>query len=106
MSFLVRRGVGKFALEDTVSVEELAELKAEALLPMDAYLEHIMAYDLPEDRLKAFTNGLLTHDRQFIARYQVTENVPLRVYCQDNFVGMGHFDVSQQAILPDKVIIR
>lgn len=106
MSFLVRRGVGKFALEDTVSIEELAELKAEALLPMDGYLEHIMAYDLPEDRLKAFTNGLLTHDRQFIARYQVTENVPLRVYCQDNFVGMGHFDVSQQAILPDKVIIR
>lgn len=106
MSFLVRRSVGKFTLEDAVSVEELAELKSEALLPMDAYLEHIMAYNLSEDRLKAFTNGLLTHDRQFVKRYQAKENVPLRIYSQGQFVGMGHFDLLQQAILPDKVILR
>lgn len=106
MSFLVRRSVGKFALEDAVSLEELAELKAAALLPMDAYLEHIPAYNLPENRLKAFVNGLLTHDRQFASRYGASGDVVLRVYCEGQFVGMGHFDVQQQAVLPDKVIVR
>ena len=106
MSFLVRRSVGKFALEDAISVEELAKRKTEALLPMDSYLEHIMAYDLPAGRLKAFVNGLLTHDRQFAAMHHAAADVNLRVYSQGQFIGMGHFDVSQQAVLPDKVIIR
>ena len=106
MSFLVRRSVGKFALEDAISVEELAERKTEALLPMDTYLEHIMAYNLPAGRLKAFANGLLTHDRQFAGMNHASADVDLRVYCQGQFIGMGHFDASQQAVLPDKVIIR
>lgn len=105
MSFLVRRSVGKFTLEDTISVEELAERKAKALLPMDGYLEHIMSYNLTENRLKAFCNGLLTHDRQFANMHNISEDVNLRIYCQGQFVGMGHFDISQQAILPDKVIL-
>ena len=106
MSFLVRRSVGKFTLEDTISVEELAERKAKALLPMDGYLEHIMSYNLTENRLKAFCNGLLTHDSQFANMHNISEDVNLRIYCQGQFVGMGHFDISQQAILPDKVILR
>ena len=32
---------------------------------MDGCLGHLPRYDLRSDRLKAFSNGLLTHDRQF-----------------------------------------
>ena len=106
MSFLVRRAVGSFALEEAVTAEQLAELKEGALLPMDGCLGHLPRYDLRSDRLKAFSNGLLTHDRQFQMQHKPEENVILRVYCNDEFIGIGHFDVEKAAILPDKVIAR
>ncbi len=106
MSFLVRRAVGKFALEDAVTVEQLSELKENALLPMDGYLFHIRRYDLAPDRLKAFCNGLLTHDRRFAQENQPDGDVLLRVYCQEEFVGIGHFAVAESGVLPDKVILR
>ena len=106
MSFLVRRAVGSFALEEAVTAEQLAELKEKSLLPMDRYLGHLPRYDLRSDRLKAFSNGLLTHDRQFQVQHKPEENVILRVYCNDEFIGIGHFDEEKAAILPDKVIAR
>lgn len=106
MSFLVRRAVGSFALGDAVTAEQLAELKEASLLPMDVYLGHLPRYDLRPDRLKAFSNGLLTHDRQFQMQHQPEGDVILRVYCNEEFIGIGHFDVEKSAILPDKVIVR
>ena len=106
MSFLVRRAVGSFALADAVTAEQLAELKERALLPMDGCLGHLTRYDLRPDRLKAFSNGLLTHDRYFQERHQPEGDVILRVYCEGEFIGIGHFDVEKMAILPDKVIAR
>ena len=106
MSFLVRRAVGSFALADAVTAEQLAELKERALLPMDGCLGHLTRYDLRPDRLKAFSNGLLTHDRYFQERHQPEGDVILRVYCEGEFIGIGHFDVEKAAILPDKVIAR
>ena len=75
-------------------------------MPMDGCLGHLPRYDLRPDRLKAFSNGLLTHDRQFQMQHKPEENVILRVYCNDEFIGIGHFDVEKAAILPDKVIAR
>lgn len=106
MSFLVRRSVGKFLLEKAVTVEQLAEEKDNALLPLDGCLQHLQRYDLPPERLKAFSNGLLTHDRYFQEQYHPGKNVLLRVYCADEFVGIGHFDIEQRAVVPDKVIVR
>lgn len=106
MSFLVRRAVGKFTLENAVSVEQLTELSEKALLPLDGYLEHIQSYELSHDRVKAFCNGLSTNDWSFIEKYQPTEHVSLRVYSQGEFIGMGHFDIDEQAVVPDKVIMR
>lgn len=106
MSFLVRRAVGGFLLEEAVTPEQLAEKGAAALLPMDEYLGHLERYDLPRERLKAFSNGLLTHDRRLLARYGQEGNVILQVYCDGRFVGIGHFDGTKAAVLPDKVIVR
>lgn len=106
MSFLVRTRVGKFALTDAISVEELAEKQDGVLLPVDSYLDHLPRYNLPEARLKPFVNGLITHDRAYMAKYQPKENVIMRIYVQGNFIGIGHFDVLKTAIVPDKVILR
>lgn len=106
MSFLVRRQVGSFSLSEAVTLEQLAEVKEKALLPMDCCLGHVLGYQLSEKRLKAFANGLLTHDRQFEAKYDRQEDTLLRVYCSDEFIGMGHYDAGQQAIIPDKIILR
>lgn len=106
MSFLVRRKVGNFLLEHAVTAEELAERRAEALLPMDGCLSHLPRYDLPAERLKAFANGLPTHDRHFQEKYNSCKNVVLRVYCDSSFIGTGRFDAEKAAIIPDKVIMR
>lgn len=106
MSFLVRSSVGDFHLADAVSLEELAEQGEKALLPLDGYLNHLPLYELAENRVNAFCNGLLTHDRKFEADYRPQENITLRVYSQGRFLGVGRFDVNQGGILPDKVIAR
>ena len=106
MSFLVRRAVGEFSLADSITPEQLSELKENALLPLDGYLGHLPSYELEPERLKAFCNGLLTHDRAFLNERQPAEDVVLRVYCGGQFVGMGHFDVENAAVIPDKVILR
>ena len=106
MSFLVRRAVGGFLLEEAVTPEELAEKKEAVLLPMEGCLGHLRRYDLPQERLKAFSNGLLTHDRRFQVQHGQEGNVVLRVYCGGEFVGIGHFDAAKAAVMPDKVIVR
>lgn len=106
MSFLVRSRVGDFELSSAVSLEELAQQGEKALLPLDGYLNHLPLYELAENRINAFCNGLLTHDRHFEAVHQPQENITLRVYSQGKFLGVGRFDVKQGGILPDKVIAR
>ena len=109
MSFLVRTAVGQFKLEDSWSFEELKALQeadelAKCMLPPDSVLEHIPTYQLVEQRIGAFCNGLLTHDVQYKEREKLTENILLRVYSAGEFLGMGHYDVQESAIIPDKVI--
>ncbi len=87
MTFLLRTASGRFALGDTVSIEELAELSqagrvAEALLPMDYPLEHLPRFDCPVFRGRHLLNGL-------------PQSCPLppadlvRVYVGGVFTGLG-----------------
>ena len=85
MSFLVRTSAGGFSLQHSYSVEELKDLgeKGELesiLLPADKVISHIPAYELAQNRVKAFCNGLLTHDRRYQEKYQPHKDVLLRVY--------------------------
>ena len=111
MSFLVRTSAGGFSLQHSYSVEELKDLgeKGELesiLLPADKVISHIPAYELAQNRVKAFCNGLLTHDRRYQEKYQPHKDVLLRVYSQGEFLGIGRYSVVQGGILPDKVMIN
>ena len=111
MSFLVRTSAGGFSLQHSCSVEELKDLgeKGELesiLLPADKVISHIPAYELAQNRVKAFCNGLLTHDRRYQEKYQPHKDVLLRVYSQGEFLGIGRYSVAQGGILPDKFMIN
>lgn len=100
MSFLVRTRVGDFNLRDACTLEELAEVRDQALLEPDAFLSHIPAYTIADERIIAFKNGLSTHDRQ--ARF---EQGLVRVYGNCGFIGMGSFNPATQSISPEKVFL-
>ncbi len=101
MTFLVRRRVGDFRLEDALSLEELAQQKGKALLAPASLLSHLARYDLAPSRERAFCNGLRTHDALYVP---VTDL--LRVYAADRFIGIGRYDRSSREIVPVKVIQR
>ena len=76
---LIRLRVGDFKLADSVTFDELNE---SCLLPIDACLKHLPKFDLPDNRIRAFMNGLPT-----------TVNLPdetcLRVTSDGKFLGVG-----------------
>ncbi len=76
---LIRLRVGDFKLADSVNFDELDE---SCLLPIDACLKHLPKFDLPDNRIRAFMNGLPT-----------TVNLPdencLRVVANGKFLGVG-----------------
>ncbi|MCI6870036.1 MAG: tRNA pseudouridine(55) synthase TruB [Selenomonadales bacterium] len=102
MGFLLRTRAGDFRLEDSVTIEELAELGEKALLPADSCISHIPAYHIIPQRVKAFCNGLSTNDYNF--EDDGRESLLLRVYGEGRFLGIGHYDRKSQSIMPDKVI--
>ncbi len=99
MSFLVRRRVGDFSLEDALTLEELRQKGASALLDPSAFLSHLERYDLNPLREKAFCNGLATGERQ-----RIPQNDVLKVYASGKFLGIGRFDRSKMEVAPVKVI--
>ena len=101
MAFLLRRRVGDFTAEAALTLEELAEAGANALLPADKYLSSMQRFDLNPKREKAFCNGLSSTVRNFTAQ---TEN--LRVYADGHFIGIGRYAQDSEELLPVKVIGR
>ena len=87
LSFLLRTASGVFGLPDTITCEELEELRdagrlQEALLPMDYPLMHLPRVDCPPHRERWLLNGL--------AQQVKAEPVALaRIYAGDTFVGLG-----------------
>ena len=104
MSFLVRTAVGKFQLSEAVSVEELQELGDGALLNPEKYIGHIRRYNINPKRRNAFCNGLSSDDRNFNCGSDSQENILLRVYAQDEFLGIAHYNKKNKTIVPDKVL--
>lgn len=98
MAFLVRRRVGDFRLEDALTLEELAEQGADALLSPSDCLSHLERYTLNPLREKAFCNGLSTGDRCYVPKSDT-----VKVYSNGKFLGIGRFDRVKQEIVPVKV---
>ena len=117
MSFLVRTRVGEFLLQDAFTLEELRRMAEEdfsslPLLPPENYLGHFPRYDLPTMRLKAFTNGLSTHDAKFAEALraegftaEVGEPLLVSVWCDRIFRAIGRFDWETESVYPEKLYI-
>lgn len=101
MSFLVRRRVGAFVLAEALSLEELAERGALALLPPDLCLGQLPRYELRRGRRKAFCNGLSSTEHCYPG-----ESGELRVYAEDEFLGIGYYDAEAQSVTARKVIVQ
>ena len=101
MAFLLRRRVGDFTLDKALTLEELAEAGAKALLPAEDFLGSMQRFDLNPQREKAFCNGLSSTVRNFTA---ATER--LRVFAAGHFIGIGRYDKEREELLPVKVIGR
>ena len=103
MSFLVRTRVGAFALGDALTLEELGEAGAEALLPPETMLSGLARYDLPPARAVSFVNGLSTHDFH-IAQLPADAGI-VRVYGAGHCLGIGRINHAAATVTPEKVIV-
>ena len=97
MSFLVRRSVGEFLLENALTPEELQVLGEGAVEPPEKYLGHLPRYDLAEARAKAFLHGLPTR----LAEIPETEG-PAAVFSGGAFLGVGYFDMGSSSLVTGK----
>ena len=79
---LIRLRVGEFDLKNSATLDELT---AEKILPIEICLNHLPRFELKENRIRAFLNGLPT-----------TLNLPdekvLRVFADGKFVGVGRIE--------------
>ncbi|MCR5834566.1 MAG: tRNA pseudouridine(55) synthase TruB [Selenomonadaceae bacterium] len=89
---LIRLRVGNFNLE---SAHVFEDITAEKLLPIENCLNHLPSFELNENRIRAFTNGLPT-----------TVNLPdakvLRIISGGKFLGVGrieHGDLKSSKII-------
>ncbi len=94
LKFLLRTRVGNFKIEDAFTLEELRNLKENALLKPENYLEHLPRYELNPKRKKAFTSGLSTTEKSL-------QKELLAVYSDDEFLGIARYKNSE--IIPVKV---
>lgn len=97
MGFLLRKRVGEFLLEDSVTSEEFNEYGEQTLIDPGRCLSGLRRYQLPIHRKNAFCNGLATTVRE--------KDLPLRfcVYCEDEFIGIGGYNEEECAVVPVKV---
>lgn len=96
LSFLLRTKAGHFDLASAKTLEELAVLGKEALIPMDRALPDMVSVQLtPQDGI-AFENGRSVRIEQCTANR-------VRVYVGTRFVGIARIDGDGTRLIPEKV---
>ena len=96
---LQRTKAGAFQINDAVTVETLQEIAEAAVINVDACLEHLPSFNIPERRLKAFCTGLTTRINEDFA-----EGTLFRVYFDDKFIGVGK--IIDGELKADKILNR
>jgi tRNA pseudouridine55 synthase len=95
MDFLLRCRTGKFNLNDSYTIDEVEQYKHtgdldKILIPMDKAVETLEKIILPPQLYKRVIHGNLTKlNYQSITLQNLKTEVLIRVYCQDQFLGLG-----------------
>jgi len=102
MSFLIRTRVGGFKLDQAFTLEEITKYPLDVLQNIDVVLEHMPAVFLSSNLAQAFKQG-----QKIIMKNTDIQNSLVRIYENDNdFIGIGEFDINKVLITPIKVITR
>ena len=97
MSFLIRTRVGKFTLQEAVTLEEIAAEPQKALQNVHSVLNFMPKVILTKERSLAFSHG------QMIKIEQLINNSIIAVYNENkNLIGIGS-NVGQSLLKPVKV---
>lgn len=108
MGFLLRTRAGDFRLSEAWTLEEIKDevsrcqkkdIESDFIKTAHEYLSHIKRYQLNPARAKAFCNGLSSNDYKYSGGEEL-----LRVYSNDDFLGIGRYDAQNQEIKVIKVI--
>lgn len=102
LSFLIRVSSGAFAIDKGFTLQEIKEALLEqkmdrVLMPMDSALSKFNAITLSKDVFMKAVNGNIigldsvTSDIEGIDKEEL-----LRVYCQDQFLGLGYINASNR----------
>ena len=76
---LLRMRVGDFDLKNSVTLDQLT---TENILPVETCLNHLPAFELNENRIRAFMNGLPT-------TIHAPDKNALRIFAGSRFLGVG-----------------
>lgn len=79
---LLRLRVGDFHLKNSATLDQLT---AENLLPVETCLNHLPRFELNENRIRAFLNGLPT-------TIHAPDKNALRIFAGDKFLGVGKIE--------------
>ncbi len=97
MSFLLRTSAGAFTLENAKTLEEIAEEKFDAMLPMDEVLGYMAALQLSPQEGSSFENG------QQVRVKDLPKGDKVRVYCGPRFIGIARLSDDRARWIPEKV---
>ncbi len=82
---LVRLRAGGFDLKNALTLDDIKNIGADCLLPIEEALNHLPRFELDERRVKAFMNGLPTTLR-------LADEKSLRVFAGGKFLGIGRIE--------------
>ncbi len=103
LTALERTATGGFVLEDCVTVEQLQANPAAALLPADRAVMHLPWAGITQNQRVRFLNG----GGLYLNRLQMEpqpHGTAVRVYCGEEFLGLGQVDVEQNLLLVNCVV--
>lgn len=82
---LIRLRVGDFNLNDALTFDDIKKFGEDCLLPIETCLNHLPRFELPEHRIRAFTNGLST-------TVHAADEKALRICAGGKFLGVGRIE--------------
>lgn len=110
MSHLIRVGVGNFKIDDSISLDYIKRLDKGQLKSfinsMDEGIQHLEYIIVDDKYYNQIINGaILPYVDIDINKYKL--NIPIRVYCQSTFIGVGKLinKNNKTNIKMDKVLI-
>ena len=82
---LIRLRVGDFDLNDALTIDDVKKFGENCLLPIESCLKHLPKFELPENRIRAFMNGLPT-------TVHAPDDKVLRICAGEKFLGIGRIE--------------